>query len=722
MAQLTRTQIAILVGLVLAICSLSVVIGFLVIDTFLLNRPSQPTATAVAGDASWAKVQKAGKIVVGTSADYPPFEYYTADFKMDGFDIALMRDLAKSMGVQVEFKDMAFDGLLSALQLGQVDAVISAVSVTSDREATNDFSTVYWMGNDGALAKADSPIVIQSVNDLANYKVGVQSGTVYQNAIQETLINTGKMPASQMFVYPLVEQGLDDLKTGKLDVMVMDLTAAQNFAAQGGLKVVGQNLNRQRYAIAFKKGANSLRDQVNQALNTAQNNGTVNLLAQQYLGVAPPPPGQPTPTPEPPPTPTPVPVVPPTVAPPPPCVDGMSYVADLTYPDYNMTAPQLIQPNTPFQKGWRIANTGTCTWTQGYVLSYAGGNTPYSAMSGQPTAIVGTVPPGKTYDIYVNLVSPPFPGVYQGFWVLKNTGGTAFGQRIWVGIQVPNTVPPTATPPAPSNIYFNAQPTSITAGQQVIFTWQVTGASAVYFYASGDVAAQRTPQAFSGSATVFPMVTTIYNLQAVMTNGQVQLRQITITVRGQPTPPPTNPPVISLFMLDPTGPIVQGQCTNVSWRVSGQVLTVEISRDGQYLYKTAPLAGTVSDCPPKAGTATYNIVATGPGGTAQQIQQLQVVANQPTQPPVPPPAVDYFNLNPTMIMMGDCTTLTWNVTGNATMIMLSRDGQPIASGLGPNGSQNDCPTYGGNILYTLSATGPGGSDSTTQSLDVAEPR
>ena len=66
-----------------------------------------------AGDDDLARVKAAGKIMVGTSADYEPFEFYSSNFSLDGFDIVLMRELGKRMGVEVEFNDFAFDGLLA---------------------------------------------------------------------------------------------------------------------------------------------------------------------------------------------------------------------------------------------------------------------------------------------------------------------------------------------------------------------------------------------------------------------------------------------------------------------------------------------------------------------------------------------------------------------------------------------------------------------------------
>ena len=103
--------------------------------TFFFFWPITPTA-----DDSLARVQGAGKIVVGTSADYPPFEYYVSDFQVDGFDIALMNEIARRLGVQAEYRNFAFDGLVSALQINQIDTAIAAISVTSAREALVDFS------------------------------------------------------------------------------------------------------------------------------------------------------------------------------------------------------------------------------------------------------------------------------------------------------------------------------------------------------------------------------------------------------------------------------------------------------------------------------------------------------------------------------------------------------------------------------------------------------
>jgi hypothetical protein len=107
-----------------------------------------PTSPPVTGDP-WQRIQAAGTIVVGTSADYPPFEYLTDQFQIDGFDIALMDEITRRLGIRVEYRNLAFDGLGAALQVAQIDAAIAAISITPGREAELDFSSIYFAGEDG---------------------------------------------------------------------------------------------------------------------------------------------------------------------------------------------------------------------------------------------------------------------------------------------------------------------------------------------------------------------------------------------------------------------------------------------------------------------------------------------------------------------------------------------------------------------------------------------
>lgn len=117
--------------------------------------------------------------------------------------------------------------------------------------------------------------------------------------------------------------------------------------------------------------------------------------------------------------------------------DRAGFIADVTYPDNTK-----ISPNTEFVKTWRLKNTGTCTWNTGYSIVFDHGE----AMAAPPSVpLADIVTPGQEIEVSVTLKTPDTPGVYQGYWQLRNAAGQVFGLGVeadkffWVKIQV--TVP-----------------------------------------------------------------------------------------------------------------------------------------------------------------------------------------------------------------------------------------------------------------------------------------
>ncbi len=435
--------------IILIICA--VLACLLVGALMVLNWPdSEPPPPPAAQDESWQKVQEAGVLRVATSADYPPFSFYNDDYQIDGFDVALIKEIGTRLGVNVEVSDYAFQGLASVLQVEQVDVVIAALAVTPEREAIVDFSNIYYVGEDGILAQADSDIdAITNPGQMAGMRIGVQELSIYQNWVQVNLVNTGLMGEGDLFTYAKPEHAVDDLRQDRLDLVIMDLQPATVALSTGDLELVGRSLNQLRLAIALPKGTNALRAEINQALLDLQNSGKITELAGIYLGLKPEdviPPPTPMPTPEVTATVTVTPevTVEPTEAP---CVDAMEFIEDLNYDDEDLTNFPKVDPGEAFQKGWRIKNSGTCLWNSSYFINYVRGSDPAAQMQGQPTSIKGAVEPGKTYELYVDLVAPDIAGKYVGYWQMHNGKNEAFGQTIWVAVQVRQTDPgtPTAT-------------------------------------------------------------------------------------------------------------------------------------------------------------------------------------------------------------------------------------------------------------------------------------
>lgn len=692
---------------------LMILVTMVALSLLAACRPvDQPPAAPEPLDpaAEWQRIVDSGRLVVGTSADYPPFEYYTENFQIDGFDAALIRAMAQQLGLEVQFRDMAFDGLGESLSLGEVDTVIAALSQTPERARLVDFTNTYFVSSDGYLASAKgSTLEVKTLDDLKGLRVGVQRGSIFEDQVEKNLVDTGFIPPRNVILYDDLGGAVRDLDRGRVDVIVLDLPAAKRFAEAGEARIAGEGINKQRYGIAVPKGSSVLLDNLNSALTTLQGRGVVARLAEQYLGIAPedlePIPPDPVP---------PAPGNPPELET---CVNGMAWVADLSYDDQNMTAPPVMFPGQPFTKSWRIRNTGTCTWDSTYYLDFARGNAPGARMGGTPTNIRGSVAPGATYDISVNLVAPLIPGVYQGFWEMHTGAGRAFGQTLWVGVNVAGAPTPTPMPtqtPVPG-IVFYADRTNVVSGEPVTFFWQVDNVREVYFYADGDDW-RDNGVAGTGQQTEYPDRTTTYNLRVVKRDGAVEVRSITVNVQQG------SGPNIDFFAVVPNDRVPPGTCVDISWRVSGDSPAISVARDATALWEDAPLQANLQDCLQNEGTYVYKITATNGAGTATQQETVTVVATAPTPPPVEGPIIDTFSVTPDSVPVNGCVTVAWNVGGDVQSIRILRNNDILLDGAPPTGSGQNCLTEAGDFEYRLdafSSTGQSASSSATVTVIAA---
>jgi polar amino acid transport system substrate-binding protein len=738
----------------------------------IVASPSQPAAQ---GEDDWARISASKKLLVGTSADYIPFSFYASDFKLDGFDVALIRDLGRRLGLEVELNDFAFDGLAGALRMKQVDAVIAAMSVTPERQQAVDFTNAYYVGEDAVLATVDNPVTaVRSATDMAGKKIGVQRGSVHETWLQQALVETGLVAPADLRAYASSDEVLRELRAKQVDLAVLDFLPAQTAADQGGLKMVGRGANLQRFAIAVRKGS-TLLPQLSQALQQAQADGTVARLVEEYLQleshhVSAVPTAVPAATAAPAPTAAPA----ATAAPQPVCVDGMAYVADLNLDDAGMTAPPAVQAGQAFSKAWRIRNAGTCAWAADYALAFARGNVPDARMGGSAIRIGREVKPGETIDLQANLVAPGTPGVYQGFWQMQNEAKQSFGETVWVGIQVPGAQPPA---PTAQDFRLRADAVQINAGQCTTIRWSVDNVNSVFF-----VDGAGNPQGVGGNdaRNVCPAATATYMLRVTLKDGRTVEQPITITV-GNAAPN---------FRADATQ-LSAGQCTTLRWNIDG-VRGVYLSDGGAEQGVGGNDARTV--CP--ASTTTYRLrvelndgraiqqsVTVSVAGTSTNIDfradaasvsagqcttlrwnvanakavylnqgagealvggqaELQVCPQQTTtyvlrvtrddgrdetrglvvsvnQPQPARPSIDSFTVDQNQITAGQCVTLRWATRNVPSNLVLKRGDTLILDNAPPSGALNDCPAGAGLTTYTLIAAGESIGDSTvSQSVTV----
>jgi len=243
-----------------------------------------PTTEAPIND-DWSRVQAAGKLVIGTSADYPPFEFINEQNDFDGFDVAIIREIGKRLGLEIELKDISFDGLIAALKGNQIDGIIAAMSATAERDKEVDFTMNYYVGTDAILVKEGSTLVFNTAEDMAGKKIGVQAGTLHETWVQDNLVAAGKSQDADISRYERAELAIADLKNGRVDVVAMDYYAAKAYIAQGGITMaLEQNLAGENMAIAVREGAAGLQWHLNQVIQEMLDDGFIEQLADQYLG------------------------------------------------------------------------------------------------------------------------------------------------------------------------------------------------------------------------------------------------------------------------------------------------------------------------------------------------------------------------------------------------------------------------------------------------------
>jgi len=385
-------------------------------------------------------------------------------------------------------------------------------------------------------------------------------------------------------------------------------------------------------------------------------------------------------------------------------------VSDLNLDDQNLTLFAELSPGETFQKGWRMRNTGTCTWGGGYSLAPTGGD----RMGGGLPTVENPVAPGDEYDFWVDLVAPIAPGEYVGYWSIRNDqSGLLFGDRVSVAIEVIPAPEPTPLPtqtPVPG-ISFGASPETIQQGQCTTLTWNTQNVQAVYLYEQGEDW-RANPVADSGTVTVCPPVTTNYELRVTMNNGPSEIRTITVFVI-----PNTTVPQITRFTVDPPDQITANQCVTIRWSVEGSVSTVNINRGSVVIWPNAPFGGSLQDCPTSLGQQFYNISASGPGGTSQAAWTINVVdpstavpTSTPTVAPGTPtpsyePVIYYFQAQPSTTPRNTCVTLSWSVGGNATRVNIRRNNVTVQQNVNHRSSWNDCSNSNvGTVIYNLVAT------------------
>ena len=235
----------------------------------------QKTNTLISQHNQSTAVVLPKKLIAGTDPTLEPMEY-TENGKLIGYDIDLANFIAKELGIKVEFKNIIFDNIFTALDQRQIDVIISAVTITEERQKKYDFSDQYLNAGQVIITKRDNTS-IKSTADLRGKKIATQKGTTNEeSAIKYTTDNL-------VIRYPDFEQATKALADGKVDALFTDLPSAKGITLTNPtLKIASDPFTNEYYGIVFRKGDPMVK-QINQALESIRVKGFLTDLKQKWL-------------------------------------------------------------------------------------------------------------------------------------------------------------------------------------------------------------------------------------------------------------------------------------------------------------------------------------------------------------------------------------------------------------------------------------------------------
>ncbi|MBJ8102589.1 MULTISPECIES: transporter substrate-binding domain-containing protein [Bacillus cereus group] len=221
-------------------------------------------------------------LVMGTSADYKPYEYVEAS-KSDeiiGFDVDIAKYIGKELGYEVKVKDMDFGGLLASLSSGKVDFVMAGMTPTAERKNNADFTDIYFVAKNMIVSKKGSNI--KSLEDLKGKTVGVQTGSIQEEKAKEFQKQVDFKAEGRDRIPEIVQE----IKAGRFDAAIIEDTVAKNYLEKmkelQGVEIQ-EAPEEVGAAIALPKNSDKT-EEFNKVIKKMQENGEMDKLVKKWFG------------------------------------------------------------------------------------------------------------------------------------------------------------------------------------------------------------------------------------------------------------------------------------------------------------------------------------------------------------------------------------------------------------------------------------------------------
>lgn len=207
------------------------------------------------------------QLVMVTEAGFAPYEYYE-NGEVVGVDVDIARKIAKYLGKKLVVKDIAFDSIINEVKTGKADFGAAGISYSDDRAKNVDFSINYAVSKQVVIVNNNSSIT--NVNGISNKKIAVQLGSIADTFVTEKYKNANVVRQKKYLA------AIEDLKTGKVDCVVMDELPAKEIVSKNeGIKILDGSLTNDSYGMVVKKGNKELLDAINIVLQKLKDEGKI---------------------------------------------------------------------------------------------------------------------------------------------------------------------------------------------------------------------------------------------------------------------------------------------------------------------------------------------------------------------------------------------------------------------------------------------------------------
>ena len=207
------------------------------------------------------------KLIMVTEAGFAPYEYYS-NGEIVGVDVDIAKEIAASMGKELVIKDIAFDSIINEVKTGKADFGAAGISYNEERAKNVDFTINYSTSKQVVIVKNDSGIT--NIGDINGKKIAVQLGSIADTYVSSTYKDASVVRQKKYLA------AIEDLNTGKVDCVVMDLLPAEQILkTNSGLKILDGALVEDSYGMIVKKGNKELLNNINKVLEKLKNEGKI---------------------------------------------------------------------------------------------------------------------------------------------------------------------------------------------------------------------------------------------------------------------------------------------------------------------------------------------------------------------------------------------------------------------------------------------------------------